>query len=224
MDGGSGADFVRNRVREDIAAGRVGEVVTRFPPEPNGFLHIGHAKSIALNFDVAREFGGRCNLRFDDTNPVREEQAYVDAIREDVRWLGYAWSGEVRYASDYFEQLYGWAEHLIRTGHAYVDDLPADRIREYRGTLTELGRSSPYRDRPVEERWGLLFNGVRLSRSGCRPGWCGRGMSPVGTIRACRPCGGAVEGRCGTSCRGCPSTGAGDGSRRPCSTIACASI
>ena len=107
MDGGSGADFVRNRIREDIVAGRVGEVVTRFPPEPNRFLHIGHAKSIALNFGVASEFGGRCNLRFDDTNPAREEQAYVDAIREDVRWLGYAWSGEVRYASDYFEQLYG---------------------------------------------------------------------------------------------------------------------
>ena len=156
MDGGSGADFARNRVREDIAAGRVGEVVTRFPPEPNGFLHIGHAKSIALNFDVAREFGGRCNLRFDDTNPVREEQAYIDAIREDVRWLGYAWSGEVRYASDYFEQLYGWAEHLIRTGHAYVDDLPADRIREYRGTLTEPGRPSPYRDRPAEESLDLF--------------------------------------------------------------------
>ena len=173
MDGGSGADFARNQVRGDLAAGRIAEVVTRFPPEPNGFLHVGHAKSIALNFDIAREFGGRCNLRFDDTNPVKEEQAYIDAIREDVRWLGYEWSGEVRYASDYFGQLYGWAEHLIRTGHAYVDDLSAELIREYRGTLTEPGRPSPYRDRSAEEcldlfrrmRAGEFAEGSRVLRA-----------------------------------------------------------
>ena len=149
-------DFVREVIRDDLAAGRVDEVVTRFPPEPNGYLHIGHAKSICLNFGVAREFGGRCHLRFDDTNPAREEQAYIDAIEEDVRWLGFEWGEHLYHASDNFEQLYQWAEHLITQGLAYVDDLTADEMREYRGTLTEPGRDSPHRDRPAEENLDLL--------------------------------------------------------------------
>ena len=149
-------DFIRDRIREDLAAGLHDEVVTRFPPEPNGYLHIGHAKSICLNFGVAAEFGGRCNLRFDDTNPVKEDRRYVDAIREDVRWLGFEWAGEVRYASDYFGQLYEWAEHLILEGDAYVDDLSAEDIRAYRGTLTEPGRNSPYRDRSAKENLDLF--------------------------------------------------------------------
>ena len=150
------ANFIRDTVRDDLASGRVGEVVTRFPPEPNGYLHIGHAKSIALNFGLAAEFGGRCNLRMDDTNPLKEEEEYIDAIQEDVRWLGYEWAGETRFASDYFEQLYAWAEHLIEAGNAYVDDLDAEGIREYRGTLTEPGRNSPYRDRTVAENLDLF--------------------------------------------------------------------
>ena len=121
--------------------------MTRFPPEPNGYLHIGHAKAIALSFDIAAEFGGHCNLRFDDTNPVKEEQEYIDSIEADVRWLGYDWGANLFFASDYFEQLYEWAEYLIEHGNAYVDDLSADEIREYRGTLTEPGRNSPSRDR-----------------------------------------------------------------------------
>ncbi len=149
-------DFVRETIRGDLAAGRVGTVVTRFPPEPNGYLHIGHAKSICLNFGVAAEFGGRCHLRFDDTNPAREEQAFIDAIEADVRWLGFDWGEHLYFASDNFEQLYDWAEHLITAGKAYVDDLTADEMREYRGTLTEPGRASPYRDRPVEENLDLL--------------------------------------------------------------------
>ena len=149
-------DFVREVVRDDLAAGRVDEIVTRFPPEPNGYLHIGHAKSICLNFGVAQEFGGRCHLRFDDTNPAREEQAYIDAIEADVRWLGFEWGEHLYHASDNFEQLYDWAEHLITTGNAYVDDLTAEEMREYRGTLTEPGRDSPHRDRPVEENLDLL--------------------------------------------------------------------
>ena len=149
-------DFIRDIVRGDVAAGRTESVVTRFPPEPNGFLHIGHAKSICLNFGVAREFGGRCNLRFDDTNPVKEEQRYIDAIQEDVRWLGFEWGAAPTYASDNFEQLYEWAEHLVANGLAYVDDLSADEIREYRGTLTEPGRNSPHRDRSVDENMDLL--------------------------------------------------------------------
>ena len=130
--------------------------MTRFPPEPNGFLHIGHAKSIWVNFGLAEQFGGRCHLRFDDTNPAKEEQAYIDAIQEDIRWLGYEWSGVVRFASDYFDQLYAWAQHLVREGKAYVDDLSPEEIREYRGTLTESGRPSPYRDRSVDENLDLL--------------------------------------------------------------------
>ncbi|SFH45763.1 glutamine--tRNA ligase/YqeY domain fusion protein [Modicisalibacter xianhensis] len=152
----SAPNFIRNQVREEIEAGSVDTVVTRFPPEPNGFLHIGHAKSICLNFGIAEQFGGGCNLRFDDTNPAKEEQAYIDAIKADVEWLGFQWAGNVRYASDYFDQLYAWAQHLIREDKAYVDDLSAEEIREYRGTLTEPGRPSPYRDRPVAENLDLL--------------------------------------------------------------------
>jgi glutaminyl-tRNA synthetase len=143
-------DFIRDIVAADVHAGRVESVVTRFPPEPNGHLHIGHAKSIALNFGIAREFGGRFHLRFDDTNPAREEQQYIDAIEADVRWLGADWGEHLYFASDYFEQLYEWAVHLIRAGMAYVDDLSGEEIREHRGTLTEPGRESPYRDRSVE--------------------------------------------------------------------------
>ena len=150
------SDFIRNIVRSDLAEGRVKSIVTRFPPEPNGYLHIGHAKSIFLNFSIAQEFGGRCNLRFDDTNPTREEQEYIESIQRDVRWLGFDWGEHLFYASDYFEQLYEWAEHLIREGKAYVDDLSAEEIRAHRGTLTEPGRNSPYRDRSVDENLDLF--------------------------------------------------------------------
>ncbi|CAM4073317.1 glutamine--tRNA ligase/YqeY domain fusion protein [Vreelandella rituensis] len=149
-------NFIRNQIREEIEAGKVTKIVTRFPPEPNGFLHIGHAKSICLNFGLAEQFGGDCHLRFDDTNPAKEEQAYIDAIKEDVKWLGFEWAGDVRFASDYFDQLYVWAQHLIREGKAYVDDLSPDEIREYRGTLTEPGKPSPYRERSAEENLDLL--------------------------------------------------------------------
>ena len=159
------ANFIRDIVREDLASGRVSEVATRFPPEPNGYLHIGHAKSIALNFGLAAEFGGRCNLRMDDTNPLKEEEEYIAAIQEDVRWLGYEWAGETHFASDYFEQLYDWAEHLIQAGKAYVDDLDAEGIREYRGTLTEPGRNSPFRDRSVAENLDL-FRRMRAGEFG----------------------------------------------------------
>ena len=147
--------FIRTRIRKDLEAGVVQQVVTRFPPEPNGYLHIGHAKSIALNFAMAEEFGGETNLRFDDTNPMKEEQRYVDAIREDVGWLGFEWAREC-YASDYFEQLYAWALHLIDEGLAYVDSQDAEAIREQRGTLTEPGRESPFRDRPAAENRDLF--------------------------------------------------------------------
>ena len=130
--------------------------MTRFPPEPNGFLHIGHPKAIALNFGIAQEFGGRCHLRFDDTNPVKEEQRYIDSIMEDVRWLGFDWGEHLYYASDYFPQLYEWALHLIREGKAYVDDQSADEIRENRGTFTEPGTDSPWRNRSVEESLDLF--------------------------------------------------------------------
>ncbi len=151
------ADFIRARIARDVAAGKHGgRVHTRFPPEPNGYLHIGHAKSICLNFGVAAEFGGLCNVRFDDTNPTKEEDEYVRAILADVRWLGFDWDDRLYYASDYFEQLYAWAVHLIREGLAYVDDLPAEEIRAHRGTLTEAGRPSPYRQRKVEENLALF--------------------------------------------------------------------
>lgn len=154
-------NFVAKIVQDDLAAGKVGKVVTRFPPEPNGYLHVGHAKSICLNFGVAEQFGGDCHLRFDDTNPEKENQEYIDAIKDDVRWLGFHWAGDVRYASDYFDQLHQWALHLIREGKAYVCDLTAEQAREYRGTLTEAGRNSPYRDRSVDENLAL-FEKMRL--------------------------------------------------------------
>ncbi|MGY0555332.1 glutamine--tRNA ligase/YqeY domain fusion protein [Halomonas sp. ATBC28] len=149
-------NFIRNQVRDEIEGGQVTKIVTRFPPEPNGFLHIGHAKSICLNFGLAEQLGGECHLRFDDTNPAKEEQAYIDAIKEDVSWLGFEWAGPVRFASDYFDQLYAWAQHLMREGKAYVDDLSPDEIREYRGTLTAPGKPSPYRERSAEENLDLL--------------------------------------------------------------------
>jgi glutaminyl-tRNA synthetase len=149
-------DFIREIVAADVRSGKHKTVVTRFPPEPNGYLHIGHAKSICLNFGVAAEFGGRCHLRFDDTNPTKEEQEYIDAIEADVRWLGFDWGEHLYFASDYFEQLYAWALELIRAGKAYVDDLTADEIREHRGTLTEPGRNSPYRDRSAPENLDLF--------------------------------------------------------------------
>lgn len=152
-----GVDFIRARIMEDNATGRYdGKVHTRFPPEPNGYLHLGHAKSICLNFGVAKEFSGLCNLRFDDTNPTKEEQEYVDSIREDVHWLGGDWQDREFYASNYFEQLYEYAEQLIKMGKAYVDDLSAEEIREHRGTLTEPGRESPWRNRSVEENLDLF--------------------------------------------------------------------
>ena len=150
-------DFIREIVAADVAAGiNGGRVVTRFPPEPNGYLHIGHAKAITLDFGIANEFGGTCNLRFDDTNPVKEDVEYVDSIKEDVRWLGYDWNDREFYAADYYEQFYQHAEDLIRNGRAYVDSLTADEIREYRGTLTEPGTDSPYRTRSIEENLDLF--------------------------------------------------------------------
>lgn len=145
------AHFIQQIIRKDLEAGRVNKVVTRFPPEPNGYLHIGHAKSICLNFGVAEEVGGLCNLRFDDTNPAKESEEYVEAIKADVLWLGFTWNESVRYTSDYFDQLHSWAVHLIEQGKAYVCDLSAEETREYRGTLTEPGTNSPYRDRSVAE-------------------------------------------------------------------------
>ena len=167
------SDFIRNLVRDDLAAGRTETVVTRFPPEPNGHLHIGHAKSICLNFGIAADFGGRCHLRFDDTNPAKEEQEFIDAIKKDVHWLGFDWNQHLYHASDYFDQLYDWAEHLIDKGLAYVDDLSADEIREYRGTLTEPGKPSPYRDRTAKEtleifrrmRAGVFEEGAHVLRA-----------------------------------------------------------
>ncbi|MDD7477078.1 MAG: glutamine--tRNA ligase/YqeY domain fusion protein [Desulfovibrio sp.] len=150
-------DFIRAKIMADNASGRFnGKVHTRFPPEPNGYLHLGHAKSICLNFGVAKEFNGLCNLRFDDTNPTKEDTEYVESIREDVRWLGGDWGDREFYASNYFDKLYGYAEQLIKMGKAYVDDLTADEIREYRGTLTQPGRESPYRNRSVEENLDLF--------------------------------------------------------------------
>jgi glutaminyl-tRNA synthetase len=170
---GAGRDFIRDIIDADLAAGRNTEVVTRFPPEPNGYLHIGHAKAIWLNFGVAQEYGGRCHLRFDDTNPTKEEQEYIDAIKRDVHWLGFDWGRHLYYASDYFDRLYEWAEHLIRAGKAYVDDLPVEEMRAMRGSLTEPGQNSPYRDRPISEnldlfgrmRGGEFPNGARVLRA-----------------------------------------------------------
>ena len=156
-DAVSSSNFLRERIAEDVRNKKYGDAViqTRFPPEPNGYLHIGHAKAICIDFGLADDFGGRTNLRFDDTNPEKEEQEYVDAIQNDVRWLGFNWE-ELRYASDYFGQLYEWAQKLIRDGKAYVDDLTADEIREHRGTLTQPGKESPYRNRSVEENLDLF--------------------------------------------------------------------
>src|SRR6266542_1328950 len=156
-DASAPVDFIRAIVADDLKTGRHGgRVATRFPPEPNGYLHIGHAKSICLNFGVAAEFGGTCNLRYDDTNPAKEDVEYVQSIESDVRWLGFTWAGEPRYASDYFEILYGYAVHLIRTGFAYVDSQSAEEMRQRRGTLTEPGVDSPYRNRSVDESLDLL--------------------------------------------------------------------
>ncbi len=149
-------DFIREAVKEDLASGRFDHVLTRFPPEPNGYLHIGHTKAFSIDFGVAGDFGGKCNLRFDDTNPIKEDVEYVDAIKEDIRWLGFDWEEREFYASDYFGQIYQYAVDLIKKGKAYVDDLSADEIREYRGTLTEPGRNSPYRDRSIEENLDLF--------------------------------------------------------------------
>lgn len=169
----AGQDFLRDMIREHLASGRHASVVTRFPPEPNGYLHIGHAKSICLNFGLPEEFGGHCTLRFDDTNPAKEEQEYIDAIKRDVRWLGFDWGENLRHASDYFDQLYDWAEHLIGAGKAYVDDQSPEEMRANRGTLTEPGRDSPFRDRsPAENlelfrrmKAGEFPNGARVLRA-----------------------------------------------------------
>jgi glutaminyl-tRNA synthetase len=169
----AGRDFIRDIIAADLQTKRHAGVVTRFPPEPNGYLHIGHAKSISLNFGIAEEFKGRCHLRFDDTNPTKEEQEYIDSIQADVRWLGYDWDQHLYFASDYFEQLYQWAEHLIQAGLAYIDDQSQDEMRLARGTLTEPGRNSPFRDRPVQEnldlfrrmRAGEFPNGARVLRA-----------------------------------------------------------
>lgn len=149
-------NFIRHIIDEDLASGKYRSVQTRFPPEPNGYLHIGHAKSICLNFGIAQDYKGKCNLRFDDTNPAKEEIEYVDSIKQDVEWLGFHWDGPVRYSSDYFDQLHDYAVELIEKGLAYVDELSAEQIRQYRGTLTEAGKNSPFRERSVEENLGLF--------------------------------------------------------------------
>jgi len=169
----STSNFIRSIIASDVETGRTRVVVTRFPPEPNGFLHLGHAKSIVLNYELAKEFGGRCNLRLDDTNPAKERVEYIDAIKRDVQWLGFDWAQGLHFASDYFEQLYAWACHLVRIGKAYVDDQSAHDIREGRGTLTSPGRNSPFRDRSVNEnaelfarmRAGEFRNGERVLRA-----------------------------------------------------------
>src|ERR1700733_10772368 len=169
----AGRDFIRDIVEGDLANRRYSKIITRFPPEPNGYLHIGHAKSICLNFGIAQEFGGQCNLRFDDTNPTKEEQEFIDAIKRDVNWLGFDWGEHLYHASDYFEQLYAWAEDLIKAGKAYVDDQSHEEMRANRGTLTEPGKNSAFRDRGVEEnlalfhrmRTGEFPNGARVLRA-----------------------------------------------------------
>ena len=183
--------FVRDLIRDDLSSGRVEAVVTRFPPEPNGYLHIGHAKSICLNFGMAAEFGGRCNFRFDDTNPVKEDEEYIDAIEEDLKWMGFDWA-KTLYASDYFEQLYEWAEHLIVAGKAYVDDLSADEIRAYRGTLTSPGKDSPHRGRSIDENLDL-FRRMRAgefvtARKYCAPRSICRRATSIYAIRSSIVC------------------------------------
>lgn len=157
------SNFLKTQIQSDLDGGQVEQLVTRFPPEPNGFLHLGHAKSITVNFELARRFGGRCHLRFDDTNPEKESQVFIEAIQDDVRWLGYQWDGEVRYASSYFQQLYDWALYLIDQGLAYVCDLTAEEAREYRGSLTQPGQDSPFRNRSVAEN-RELFEGMRAGQ------------------------------------------------------------
>jgi glutaminyl-tRNA synthetase len=149
-------DFIREVIDNELRTGKHKSIHTRFPPEPNGYLHIGHAKSLCINFGIAEDYGGLCNLRFDDSNPVKEKQEYIDAIKEDIHWLGYDWEDREYYASDYFDQLYEWAMQLIKKGKAYVCDLSADEIRETRGTLTEPGKESPYQNRSVEENLDLF--------------------------------------------------------------------
>src|SRR6185295_8941455 len=169
----AGRDFIRDIIQADLDAKKHKGIVTRFPPEPNGYLHIGHAKSIALNFGIAQEFGGKCHLRFDDTNPTREEQEYIDSIQADVYWLGFDCGRNLFFASDYFERLYEWAEGLIKAGLAYVDDQSQEEIRANRGTLTEPGKNSPFRERPVDEnldlfrrmKAGEFQNGARVLRA-----------------------------------------------------------
>ena len=159
-------DFLRGIIADDNRTGKFGgRVVTRFPPEPNGYLHIGHAKSVCLNFGIAEEFGGVCHLRFDDTNPSREEMEYVNSIQEDVRWLGFDWGENLFFASDYFDQLYEYAIKLIESGKAFVCDLSADEVRDYRGSLVEPGKESPYRNRSIEENLSL-FRGMRAGDFG----------------------------------------------------------
>jgi hypothetical protein len=184
----AGRDFIRDIVQADLASKKHSVIVTRFPPEPNGYLHIGHAKSIALNFGIAQEFGGRCHLRFDDTNPTKEEQEYIDSIQADVRWLGFDWGQNLFYASDYFERLYDWAEGLIKTGLAYVDDQTQEEIRVNRGTLTEPGKNSPFRERSVDENLDLFRRmkaGEFLTARAC----CARRSTwPRATSTCATPC------------------------------------
>src|SRR5256886_2188474 len=169
----AGRDFIRDIVQADLSSNKHSRIVTRFPPEPNGYLHIGHAKSIALNFGIAQEFAGQCNLRFDDTNPTKEEQEYIDSIQADVHWLGFDWGQNLFFASDYFERLYDWAEGLIKAGLAYVDDQSQEEIRVNRGSLTEPGKNSPFRERSVDEnldlfrrmKAGEFQNGARVLRA-----------------------------------------------------------
>ncbi|MGK0440451.1 MAG: glutaminyl-tRNA synthetase [Pseudohongiellaceae bacterium] len=162
-------NFIRVIAEQDLADGKVSKIVTRFPPEPNGYLHIGHAKSICVNFGIAQDLGGECNLRFDDTNPTKEDQEYVDAIKEDVQWLGFQWAGDVRYASSYFDTFYEWALHLIKTGKAYVCHLTPEQAKEYRGWATEPGKPSPYRERSVEENLELI---EKMRAGDCDEGEC----------------------------------------------------
>ncbi|MEY8205709.1 MAG: glutamine--tRNA ligase, partial [Bermanella sp.] len=164
------ANFIEKIIRDDLAAAKHATITTRFPPEPNGYLHIGHAKAICVNFGLAQQFGGQCNLRFDDTNPEKEEDEYVQAIQEDVRWLGFNWNGDIRYTSDYFEQLHAWAVHLVQEGKAYVCDLSAEQAKEYRGSFEQPGKNSPFRERSIDENLALF---EKMRRGEFDEGACG---------------------------------------------------